>query len=240
MSRTIGLIGGMSWESTLTYYREINELVRERHGGLVSGDILMHSVNFEEIVAMQKAGRWDLAEARLAEVGHGLVRAGAGCLLICTNTMHLVADQVARAVGVPLIHIVDVVGRELVAAGVRKPLLLATRYTMEENFYRDRLHERFGLDALVPEAQHRAVVHDIIFDELCRGIVNESSRKSYIEIIEYAKAQGADCVIFGCTEIGLLIDAGDTDLPVFDSTKLHARAAVDFADGCLEIASVAA
>jgi len=230
----------MSWESTLTYYREINELVRERHGGLVSGDILMHSVNFEEIVAMQKAGRWDLAEARLSEVGRALAGAGAGCLLICTNTMHLVADEVARSVGVPLIHIVDVVGRELVAAGMRKPLLLATRYTMEQNFYRDRLHDRFGLDALVPEAQHRALVHDVIFDELCRGIVNESSRQSYIEIIEYAKAQGADCVILGCTEIGLLIGAGDTDLPVFDSTKLHARAAVDFADGCLEIASVAA
>lgn len=240
MSRTIGLIGGMSWESTLTYYREINELVRARHGGLVSADILMHSVNFDEIVEMQKAGRWDLAEARLTEVGRGLAGAGAGCLLICTNTMHLVADSVARSVGVPLIHIVDVVGRELVAAGMRKPLLLATRYTMEHNFYRDRLRERFGLDALVPEEHHRTVVHDIIFDELCCGVVKESSRQSYMDIIESAKTTGADCVIFGCTEIGLLIDAGDTDLPVFDSTKLHARAAVDFADGCLEIDTVAA
>lgn len=240
MSRTIGLIGGMSWESTATYYREINELVRLRHGGLISADILMHSVNFDEIVTMQKAGRWDLAEARLAEVGRGLVGAGAGCLLICTNTMHLVADQVERSAGVPLIHIVDVVGRELLAAGMRRPLLLATRYTMEHNFYRDRLRERFGLDVLVPEEQDRAVVHDIIFDELCCGIVKETSRQSYIEIIAYAKTQGADSVILGCTEIGLLLEAKHTDLPVFDSTKLHARAAVDFADGCLQMAPVAA
>ncbi|MBV5265792.1 aspartate/glutamate racemase family protein [Pinisolibacter sp. B13] len=240
MSRTIGLIGGMSWESTATYYREINELVRLRHGGLVSADILMHSVNFDEIVTMQKAGRWDLAEERLAEVGRGLAGAGAGCLLICTNTMHLVADHVARNTGVPLIHIVDVVGRDLVAAGMKKPLLLATRYTMEQSFYRDRLRERFGLDAMVPEAQDRTVVHDIIFDELCCGIVKETSRKSYIDIIEYAKTQGADCVILGCTEIGLLIEEKDSVLPVFDSTKLHARAAVDFFDGCLEIDAVAA
>lgn len=240
MSRTIGLIGGMSWESTATYYREINELVRQRRGGLASADVLMHSVDFSEIVAMQKAGRWDQAEARLIEVGRGLTAAGAGCLLICTNTMHLVADQVARGVDIPLIHIVDVVGRDLIAAGMKRPLLLATRYTMEQSFYRDRLRARYGLDALVPRDHDRATVHDIIFDELCVGVVKETSRQSYIDIIEYAKTQGADCVILGCTEIGLLIGQEDTDLPIFDSTKLHARAAVDFFDGCLEVAAVAA
>ncbi len=240
MSRTIGLIGGMSWESTATYYREINEMVRERHGGLASADILMHSVDFSEIVAMQTAGRWDLAEDRLTEIGNGLAGAGAGCLLICTNTMHLVAEPMARRVAVPLIHIVDVVGRELVATGMKRPLLLATRYTMEEPFYRDRLRARFALDALVPEEHHRTLVHDVIFDELCRGVVNQASRQSYIDVIERAKTRGADCVILGCTEIGLLIGQEDIDLPVFDSTKLHARAAVDFFDGRLEVSAVAA
>lgn len=240
MSRIIGLIGGMSWESTATYYREINEMVRDRHGGLVSADILLRSVNFDEIVTLQKAGDWAGAESRLAEAGRGLAGAGAGCLLICTNTMHLVAEGVAKSAGVPLIHIVDVVGRELAAVGIRKPLLLATRYTMEQSFWKDRLKRKFDLDVMVPEEQDRTIVHDVIFDELCRGVVKESSRLSYIEIIENAKMKGADSVILGCTEIGLLIGAGDTDLPVFDSTTLHARAAVDFFDGRLKIDAVAA
>jgi aspartate racemase len=240
VSRIIGLIGGMSWESTATYYREINEMVRDRHGGLVSADILLRSVNFEEIVALQKAGDWDGAEARLAEAGRGLAGAGAGCLLICTNTMHLVAEGVERSAGVPLIHIVDVVGRELKASGVTKPLLLATRYTMEQNFWKDRLRHGFGLDVMVPEERDRTIVHDVIFEELCRGVIEETSRDSYIRIIEAAKARGADSVIFGCTEIGLLIGSGDTDLPVFDSTRLHARAAADFYDGRLAMDSIAA
>ena len=143
-------------------------------------------------------------------------------------------------VDIPLIHIVDVVGRDLIAAGMKRPLLLATRYTMEQSFYRDRLRARYGLDALVPRDHDRATVHDIIFDELCIGVVKETSRQSYIDVIEYAKTQGADSVILGCTEIGLLIGQEDTDLPIFDSTKLHARAAVDFFDGCLEVAAVAA
>ena len=240
MSRVIGLIGGMSWESTATYYREINETVRDRHGGLVSADILLRSVNFDEIVALQKAGDWPRAEARLSEVGCGLVKAGAECLLICTNTMHLVADGVARAAGVPLIHIVDVVGVALSQAGMRRPLLLATRYTMEQGFWRDRLNDKYGIEVLVPGEHDRAIVHDVIFDELCQGVIKETSKQSYLAIIEEARSRGADSVIFGCTEIGLLLDAQDTDLPVFDSTKLHARAAADFFDGCLEIEAVAA
>ncbi|WP_407048907.1 aspartate/glutamate racemase family protein [Methyloraptor flagellatus] len=240
VSRIIGLIGGMSWESTATYYREINEMVRERHGGLVSADILLRSVNFDEIVALQKAGDWDGAEARLAEAGRGLAGAGAGCLLICTNTMHLVAEGVERSAGVPLIHIVDVVGRDLTARGVKTPLLLATRYTMEQNFWKDRLRRKFDLDVMVPDEQDRTIVHDVIFDELCRGVIKEASRESYIRIINAGKARGADSVIFGCTEIGLLINSADTDLAVFDSTKLHARAAADFFDGRLDMAPLAA
>ncbi len=240
MSRTIGLIGGMSWESTAVYYRAINEMVRERRGGLSSADILLHSVDFSAIVALQKAGRWDLAAARLTEVAQGLVRAGAGCILICTNTMHLVADEIARALPVPLVHIVDVVGHELKAAGMRRPLLLATRYTMEESFYRDRLQARFDIEAMVPDAGERTDVHDIIFDELCRGVVTPAARARYREIMAAAAARGADSVILGCTEIGLLVRAEDSPLPMFDSTLLHARAAVDFADGALDIGRVAA
>lgn len=240
MFRTIGLIGGMSWESTATYYRAINEMVRDRHGGLVSANILLRSVNFQDIVALQQAGRWDLAEARLGDIAAQLAGAGADCVLICTNTMHLVADAVARAAGVPLIHIVDVTGAALAAAGARRPLLLATRYTMEQGFYTDRLRDKAGLDALVPDETDRIAVHDIIFNELCRGIVTPQSRQRYLDIIERGRARGADSVILGCTEIGLLIGAGDTDLPVFDSTLLHARAAVDFADGGMSAVSAAA
>lgn len=240
MSRTIGLIGGMSWESTAVYYKEINELVRSRRGGLASADLLLHSVNFDEIVAMQKAGRWDLAAQALIETAKGLVKAGAGCIVICTNTMHRVADTVARAVSVPVLHIVDVVGHALVDARMKKPLLLATRYTMEQDFYRHRMTARFGLDTLVPDETDRADVHDIIFSELCCGVIEPASRARYVEVIHKAVAAGADCVILGCTEIGLLIDPKDSPLPVFDSTKLHARAAVDFFDGSLEVKTVAA
>lgn len=229
MSRTIGLIGGMSWESTVTYYTVINELVRARKGGLASAKIALYSVDFAEIVEMQKAGRWDLAADCLAAAGKGLVRAGADCILICTNTMHLIADPVAKAAGVPLLHIVDATGAALAEAGVKKPLLLATRYTMEQPFYADRLREKFGIGAMIPEAADRDTVHSVIFDELCQGVVSDASRDACIDIIKRNAAQGADAVIFGCTEIGLLLGPADTDLPVFDSTILHATAAVDFA-----------
>ncbi|MGD0642382.1 MAG: aspartate/glutamate racemase family protein [Roseiarcus sp.] len=237
MSNTIGLIGGMSWESTATYYREINELIRRRHGGLVSADILMHSVNFKTIVDFQKAGRWDLATERLSAIGRKLAEAGAGCILICTNTMHLVADEVARRISVPLINIVDVTGAAMAAAGARRPLLLATRYTMEQGFYLKRLKEKSNLAALTPGEADRGVLHGVIFDELCQGIVKPESRKRFVEIIARGRDAGADSVILGCTEIGLLIGADDTDLPIFDSTKIHAEAAANFADGRLAIAA---
>ncbi|MCA0400008.1 MAG: aspartate/glutamate racemase family protein [Proteobacteria bacterium] len=230
MLRRIGLIGGMSWESTATYYRFINQMVRARHGGLASADLLLHSLNFREVVDMQVAGRWDLAAEHLAESGRALVRGGAECVLICTNTMHLVADEVEKAAGVPLIHIIDATGNAIAAAGFKRPLLLATRYTMEHGFYRDHMMARCGIEPITPEKADRDMVHDIIFSELCCGVVKPDSRQRYLDIIEKGRAAGADCVILGCTEIGLLIEQRDVSLPVFDSTWLHAEAAVNFAE----------
>ncbi|TCT06133.1 aspartate/glutamate racemase family protein [Aquabacter spiritensis] len=226
--RTIGLIGGMSWESTAVYYRRINEQVRDRLGGLHSAPVLMHSVNFEDIVGMQKAGDWDAATAALRTVAGGLEGAGARCLLICTNTMHKLADAVQDSVSVPLLNIIDITAEALIAAGARKPLLLATRYTMEHGFYLDRMRAHHGLAPMVPDAADRGVVHDVIFEELCRGVIRPESRQSYLDIIAKGRAAGADSVILGCTEIGLLIGPEDLDLPTFDSTLLHADKAVDF------------
>lgn len=226
--RTIGLIGGMSFESSAVYYRLINEMVRERLGGLASAEVIMHSVNFADIVAMQKAGDWDAAADRLARAGEGLCAAGANCVLIGTNTMHLVADQVAARLRAPLINIIDETSAALIAAGRKRPLLLATRYTMEHGFYTDRMR-RPGLDPVVPDESDRATVHSVIFDELCAGKVLDSSRDKLLAIIEKAKAAGADSVILGCTEICLILDPDALPLPGFDSTTIHARAAVDFA-----------
>lgn len=226
--RTIGLIGGMSFESSAVYYRLINEMVRERLGGLASAEVIMHSVNFADIVAMQKAGDWDAAADRLARAGEGLCAAGANCVLIGTNTMHLVADQVAARLRSPLINIIDETSAALIAAGRKRPLLLATRYTMEHGFYTDRMR-RPGLDPVVPDETDRATVHSVIFDELCAGKVLDSSRDKLLAIIEKARAAGADSVILGCTEICLILDPDALPLPGFDSTTIHARAAVDFA-----------
>ncbi len=226
--KTIGLIGGMSFESTAVYYRLINEMVRDTLGGIASAEVLLHSVNFAEIVGYQKAGRWDLAEKRLADCAGGLEAAGADCVLICTNTMHLVADGVAARLSVPLLNIIDETASAIRAAGFSRPLLLATRYTMEHGFYAERMR-RQGLDPMVPEAVDRSLVHDVIFDELCAGEVKDASRQAYLAIIDKAKRAGADCVILGCTEICLLLDPDSLALPGFDSTTIHARAAVDFA-----------
>lgn len=226
--RTIGLIGGMSFESSAVYYRLINEMVRERLGGLASAEVIMHSVNFADIVAMQKAGDWDAAADRLARAGEGLCAAGANCVLIGTNTMHLVADQVAARLRAPLINIIDETSAALIAAGRKRPLLLATRYTMEHGFYTDRMR-RPGLDPVVPDETDRATVHSVIFDELCAGKVLDSSRDKLLAIIEKARVAGADSVILGCTEICLILDPDALPLPGFDSTTIHARAAVDFA-----------
>ncbi|MDQ0454868.1 aspartate/glutamate racemase family protein [Rhizobium paknamense] len=226
--RMIGLIGGMSFESSAVYYRLINEAVRARLGGLASAEIALRSVNFAEIVGYQTSGRWDLAEKALCNAAIGLEKAGAECMLICTNTMHLVADKVAAATPAPLIHIVDETAAAIKSAGLRRPLLLATRYTMEHGFYTERM-QSLGLAPMVPDAADRQIVHDVIFQELCAGEVKETSRTAYLAIIDKAKAAGADCVILGCTEICLLLDPDQLCLPGFDSTRIHCQAAVDFA-----------
>ncbi|WP_117192578.1 aspartate/glutamate racemase family protein [Rhizobium terrae] len=226
--RRIGLIGGMSFESTAVYYRLINEMVRDRLGGLASADILLHSVNFAEIVEMQKAGRWDLAAAHLAASAENLKKAGAECVLICTNTMHLIAREVQAAVDVPLVHIIDETAGALKAQGLKRPLLLATRYTMEHGFYAEHM-KALGIDVVVPEADDRTDIHNIIFNELCAGTVLDASRRRAIAMIEKAKAAGADSIILGCTEICLLLDPANLPLPGVDSTAVHAEAAVDFA-----------
>ncbi|QQR37076.1 aspartate/glutamate racemase family protein [Devosia oryziradicis] len=226
--KTIGLIGGMSWESTAVYYRLINQAVRRQRGGLHSAEIALRSLDFTRVVELQQAGRWDDAGRLLGEAGAGLARSGAACVLICTNTMHLVADPVAAMSGVPLIDIIDETACALRADGHRKPLLLATRYTMEHGFYAQRM-ARHGIDVVVPDNQDRGVVHDVIFNELCQGQVREASRARYLAIIEAARARGIDSVILGCTEISLLVDPASLPLPGYDSTAIHADAAVRFA-----------
>ena len=226
--KRIGLIGGMSWESTAVYYRLINQAVRQRRGGLESADLLLHSVNFAEIVACQTAGRWDQAADLLTASARHLEQAGADMVLICTNTMHLVADTVAAALSVPLLNIIDETAAAVRRSGCAQPLLLATRYTMEQGFYGERM-ARQGLEPRIPAAADRQRMHDIIFQELCHGVVREESRRAVLDIIARHRAGGADSVILGCTEICLLIDAGLLDCPLFDSTALHAEAAVAFA-----------
>ncbi|MDK1378399.1 MULTISPECIES: aspartate/glutamate racemase family protein [unclassified Sinorhizobium] len=228
--RKIGLIGGMSFESSAVYYRMVNEAVRERLGALHSAEVLLHSVDFQKIVDLQKAGRWDDAAQRLSDVARGLKAAGAQCVLICTNTMHLIADQVQASVDVPLINIIDETAERLKLAGSRKPLLLATRYTMEHGFYAERM-KRHGIELMVPDADGRTLTHNVIFDELCAGKVLEPSRQALVALIEKAKAEGADAVILGCTEICLILDPANLPLPGFDSTAIHAEAAVEFALG---------
>lgn len=226
--RTIGLLGGMSWESTAVYYRRINEQVRDRLGGLHSAEVLMRSVNFEAIVGMQKANEWDAAGATLSALARSLERGGAACVLICTNTMHKLADTIQSAVSVPVIHIADTTAEAVKATPARRPLLLATRYTMEQDFYLSRLREKHGLDLIIPGADDRTTVHEIIFGELCQGVIREQSRQHYLDIVARARDNGADSVILGCTEIGLLISPDMMDIPAFDSTLIHADAAVEF------------
>ena len=226
--RKIGLIGGMSFESTAVYYRLINEMVRDRLGGLASADLLLQSVNFAEVVEMQTAGRWDLAAAHLANSAEGLKSAGAECVLICTNTMHLVAPEVQSTIDIPLIHIIDETANALKSRGLKRPLLLATRYTMEHGFYADRMAS-LGIDVMVPDADDRTDIHNIIFNELCAGKGLEVSRDRARAMIEKARMEGADSIILGCTEICLLLDPSDLPLPGVDSTAIHAGAAVDFA-----------
>ncbi len=227
--KRIGLIGGMSWESTATYYRLLNEAVRAARGSLASADVLLHSLDFSAVVALQKAGRWDLAAEMLADSARRLERAGADCVLICTNTMHLVSAEVQAAVSIPLINIIEETGATLRQAGFSRPLLLATAYTMEHGFYADRMEQSTGFRPLVPDAADRALVHRVIFEELCAGRVDPASARAFEAVVERGRAAGADSVILGCTEIGLLVRPDALALPGFCSTEIHAAAAVRFA-----------
>lgn len=229
--RVIGLIGGMSWESSAEYYRLINQAVRDRLGGLRSARCLMWSFDFGEIEALQHAGRWDDATALLIDAAQRLERGGADVFLICTNTMHKMAGPVAAAVGIPFLHIADPTAEQVVAAGFTRVALLGTAFTMEEDFYKGRLRDRFGLEVLIPDADDRALIHSVIYDELVQGVVNQASRAAFRTIIARLIEQGAEAVILGCTEIMLLVKAEDSAVPLFDTTTLHAEAAVAWAIG---------
>lgn len=229
--KTIGMIGGMSWESSAEYYRIINQEVKARLGGLHSAQTLMFSFDFAEIEALQQADRWDEATARMIDAARRLERGGADFLIICTNTMHRMAEDVQAAVNIPLLHIADATAELIVAQGLTRVALLGTRYTMEQDFYKGRLIDRYGLDVLVPDAADRAVVHCVIYDELVVGQINSASKADYLRIIDKLVADGAQGVILGCTEIGLLIKQEDCRVPVFDTTLIHAKAAVDAALG---------
>ncbi|MBV6700663.1 aspartate/glutamate racemase family protein [Kitasatospora aureofaciens] len=226
--RTIGLIGGMSWESTAEYYRLLNELTRDRLGGLHSAQLVLYSVDFATIERLQSEGRWTEAGDILAAAARSLEAAGAELLLICTNTMHKVADQVAAAVSVPLLHLADATASAVRAAGLRRVGLLGTAFTMEQDFYRGRLASG-GLDVLVPGAESRALVHRVIYEELCVGVVREESRAAYRRVIEELVAAGAEGIVLGCTEIELLVRPEDSPVPVFPTARLHAEATLDAA-----------
>lgn len=228
--RTLGLIGGMSAESTTVYYQAINRLVRERLGGLHSAELILWSVDFAPLAEMQARGDWDGAAAVLADAARRLEDAGAQALVLCTNTMHLVADRIQTALSAPLLHIADATAAALQARNCSRPLLLATRFTMEQAFYRDRLAAH-GVQALTPDQADRARLHAIIYDELCQGVISPASKAQALAMVEKGRAAGADSVIFGCTEVGLLLSQDDFDLPAVDTTLVHAQAAVDFALG---------
>ncbi len=225
--KTIGLIGGMSWESSAEYYRLINEAVKRRLGGLHSAKSLMFSVDFAEIEELQQSGRWDTATERMVEAAQRLERGGADFVVLCTNTMHRMADGVASAVAIPLLHIVDATAEHIHSHGFNAVGLLGTRYTMEQDFYRGRLSARHGLDVVVPDEPDRTMVHDVIYDELCVGRVDRSSREAYRAVMEELADRGAEAIILGCTEVTLLVRADDAPVPVFDTTRIHAEKAVE-------------
>ncbi|WP_229219093.1 aspartate/glutamate racemase family protein [Dyadobacter sediminis] len=228
MMKTIGLLGGMSWESTATYYKWINEMIRRRLGGLHSAKLLLYSFDFEEIARLQTNGDWQQAAEMLSDAALKLENAGADALMICTNTMHLVYARVADAVKIPVIHIADPTAAAIQQLELKKVGMLATRFTMEQDFYIRRFREQHQIEVIVPGHDDRQLVHDIIYDELCKGIINDSSRHQYIHVIQNLIDSGAGAIVLGCTEIGMLINQTDVAVPVFDTTYLHAQAAVKF------------
>ena len=228
--KTIGLIGGMSWESTIPYYRTINETVKQRLGGLHSAKIVLYSVDFHEIEQLQRSGDWQRAGELLAQAAQTLARAGADCMVLCTNTMHKVAPQIEAAVGIPLLHIADATGQAIRRAGLNKVALLGTRFTMEQDFYKQRLSERHAIDVVVPNEMEREVVHRVIYQELCLGQIQLESRAAYRRIMQrLVEQEAAQAIILGCTEISLLVDQSDASVPLFDTTAIHAQAAAEFA-----------
>ncbi|SDI53631.1 aspartate racemase [Aneurinibacillus migulanus] len=226
--KTVGLIGGMSWESSILYYKIMNELVQKKLGGLNSAKTIMYSVNFEEIVALQKEGKWEEAADVLIHTARQLEKAGADIIVICTNTMHKVAEQVEQAIEIPLLHIVDATVSQILASGLSKVGLLATKYTMEQEFYIKRF-QKLGIDVFIPTEEEREVVHQVIFEELCKGKINSKSRESYKKIIKNLIQKGAEGIILGCTEITLLVKPEDSEVPLFDTTYIHAEEAVRYA-----------
>ena len=224
--KTIGLLGGMSWESTATYYRLLNEGIKEALGGLHSARILLHSVDFDEIARMQREGAWDAAGEMLGKAAAGLEAAGADMTLICTNTMHLVEEAVRAHTDIPLIHIADSTAKAAQERGFRKLALLGSSFTMEQDFYKGRIADRFGIDVVIPNGADRQIIHDVIFDELCKGVISDTSRTEYVRIIEGLHEDGADAAILGCTEIGLLVKPEHTDVPLLDTTELHCADAI--------------
>lgn len=225
--KTIGLIGGMSWESSLEYYRIINESIKQRLGGLHSAKCLMFSVDFAEMEEMQHKGQWDEAALVLVDAARRLEKGGAELLVLCTNTMHRLAPQIIASVQIPFLHIADATAKKITQDGYRRVGLLGTRFTMEQDFYKGRLTDQFGLEVLIPLEEQRKVVHDVIYHELCLGRIEQASRERYIEIIKSLEARGAEAVILGCTEIELLIRQSDSPLPIYPTTSIHAQAAVE-------------
>jgi len=226
--KTIGLIGGMSWESSLEYYRILNETVKEKLGGLHSAKSLMYSVDFEEIEKLQHQGDWDEATKLMIDAAQRLEKAGADFVIICTNTMHRMADDVQKAIRIPLLHIADVTVQKIKERGLQKVGLLGTRFTMEQDFYRGRL-KRHGVDVITPDEAQRQTVHDSIYNELCLGMIKWESKEKFRKVIESLAARGAEGIILGCTEIPLLVKQEDYDIPLFDTTRIHAVAAVEYA-----------
>ncbi len=227
--KTMGLIGGMSWESSVQYYQIINSTVRKRLGGFHSAKCILYSVDFAEIELLQRQGNWDEATRLMIEAARSIEKAGADFVVICTNTMHKMADQVQKQIRIPILHIADATAEKVKALGLKKIGLLGTRFTMEEDFYKGRLVLKHGLDVIVPTAGQREVLHRIIYDELCAGIIKQSSEMIYLEIIEGLAREGAQGIILGCTEIGLLVRQEHCRIPLFDTTIIHAEAAVDYA-----------
>ena len=227
--KTIGMLGGMSWESTALYYREINERIKEKLGALHSAEIILNSVDFEKIERLQQKGDWEATADILKKAARSVELAGADFLIICTNTMHIVAPEITTYLKIPVLHIVDATGEKLIEDKISSVGLLGTNFTMEKSFYKGRLSERYGIQPVIPSSEDRVELHRIIYEELCCGVIKQSSREYYLEVIDKLKTAGAEGVILGCTEIGMLVSKKDTAVRLYDTTKIHAERAVNLA-----------